>query len=120
MPCGSVPILASFHQWLNDTARVVLPKSPTGQAIQYALNQWRALNRYTQDGRLTIDNPRHFIRLVDYPVGPTWPGMVDRHAPESARIRQRTLKKPKNRRKKRKIHRCIEDLYELKLLSSTN
>jgi len=52
----AVPILTAFHAWLNNTARVVLPKSPMGQAIQYALNQWTALNRYPQDGRLTIDN----------------------------------------------------------------
>jgi transposase len=52
----AVPILTAFRAWLNNTARVVLPKSPMGQAIQYALNQWTALNRYPQDGRLTIDN----------------------------------------------------------------
>ncbi len=34
----------------------VLPKSPMGQAVQYALNQWDALCVYTTDGRLAIDN----------------------------------------------------------------
>ena len=34
----------------------MLPKSPIGQAIGYALNQWTALNRYLHDGDLSIDN----------------------------------------------------------------
>jgi hypothetical protein len=30
--------------------------SPEPQAITYALNQWQAMYRYTEDGRPTIDN----------------------------------------------------------------
>ena len=37
----------------RDTA---LPKSPLGDAIGYALRQWNALTRYTDDGSLEIDN----------------------------------------------------------------
>jgi hypothetical protein len=33
-----------------------LPKSPIGEAIAYALNNWAALVRYTEDGALEIDN----------------------------------------------------------------
>jgi hypothetical protein len=33
-----------------------LPKSPLGKALVYARNQWEAFRRYTEDGRLTIDN----------------------------------------------------------------
>ena len=33
-----------------------LPKSGLGKAVWYASNQWQALYRYTEDGRLTIDN----------------------------------------------------------------
>jgi transposase len=33
-----------------------LPKSPIAAAINYVLNQWQALNRYTTDGDLHIDN----------------------------------------------------------------
>ena len=33
-----------------------LPKSALGKAVGYALNQWLALRRYTEDGRLSIDN----------------------------------------------------------------
>ena len=31
-------------------------KSPMANAIGYALRQWRALERYTEDGALAIDN----------------------------------------------------------------
>ena len=39
-----------------DEQQKVLPKSPIGQAIGYALNNWKALNRYLEDGILSIDN----------------------------------------------------------------
>ena len=34
----------------------MLPKSPEGQAISYALSNWKALIRYSEDGDLEIDN----------------------------------------------------------------
>ncbi len=52
----AVPILNELHAWLIDQREQVLPKSPLGQAIQYALNHWDALVRYTSDGNLAIDN----------------------------------------------------------------
>jgi transposase len=57
---SAVPRLQQFKEWL-DSQQVqrggpVLPKSPMGQAITYALNQWDALGVYTTDGRLAIDN----------------------------------------------------------------
>ena len=52
----SVPLLASFHQWLLTQKPQVLPKSPIATAINYVFNQWEALNRYTTDGDLHIDN----------------------------------------------------------------
>jgi transposase len=52
----SVPILEQFHTWLKAQRAEVLPKSPMGQAIGYALNNWSALIRYTEAGFLTIDN----------------------------------------------------------------
>lgn len=50
------PVLTAFREWLEAESRVVLPKSPMGAAIQYALNQWGALTRYQEDGDLAIDN----------------------------------------------------------------
>jgi hypothetical protein len=33
-----------------------LPKSPLGEAVGYALSNWSALMRYTEQGYLAIDN----------------------------------------------------------------
>jgi transposase len=52
----SVPVLKSFLEWLLAQKAQVLPKSPIAAAINYALNQWQALNVYTTDGDLDIDN----------------------------------------------------------------
>ena len=56
----SAPILVQFRQWLLGLQAVrggsVLPKSPMGEAITYALNQWTALCVYLLDGELNIDN----------------------------------------------------------------
>jgi transposase len=52
----SLPILEQFHQWLVTQRPEVLPKSPMGEAISYALNNWEALRRYTEAGFLAIDN----------------------------------------------------------------
>ena len=52
----SMPILETFQQWLQREREPVLPKSPMGEAIGYALNHWPALIRYTEAGFLAIDN----------------------------------------------------------------
>jgi transposase len=52
----AVPLLTSLRQWLVAQKDEVLPKSPIAAAIGYMLNQWEALNRYTTDGDLAIDN----------------------------------------------------------------
>jgi transposase len=52
----AVPILEQFRRWLEAERREVLPKSPIGEAIGYALNNWAALVRYTEAGFLAIDN----------------------------------------------------------------
>lgn len=50
------PILKDWQDWLESESSNVLPKSPMGKAIQYAQNQWTALNRYVDHGELDIDN----------------------------------------------------------------
>lgn len=52
----AVPILETFHAWLEKQRAEVLPKSPMAEAIGYALNNWTALRRYTEAGFLSIDN----------------------------------------------------------------
>jgi transposase len=45
-----------FHAWLIAQRVQVLPKSPLGEAASYALSNWEALMRYTEQGYLAIDN----------------------------------------------------------------
>ncbi len=52
----SVPLLDGIERYLLAEQPKVLPKSPIGEAIGYALGNWTALKRYTQDGDLEIDN----------------------------------------------------------------
>jgi len=50
------PVLAELKKWLDEQRPQALPKTPLGQAIGYALNNWEALKRYLEAGYLAIDN----------------------------------------------------------------
>jgi transposase len=52
------PVLDKLHQYLLEIQLEVLPKSPEGRAVRYALKNWKALTRYAGDGNLEIDNNR--------------------------------------------------------------
>lgn len=52
----SVPILHDIKAYLKRERPQVLPKSPIGEAIGYALGNWDALIRYCENGDLEIDN----------------------------------------------------------------
>ena len=52
----SVPLLNEFKEWLDDKQQAVMPRTPLVDAINYSVNHWNALYRYTSDGRLEIDN----------------------------------------------------------------
>lgn len=52
----AAPILAAMKTRLADLRPTVLPQSPLGKAVNYALAEWEPLNRYLEDGRLEIDN----------------------------------------------------------------
>jgi transposase len=52
----SLPIFDKLHAWLEVELPKVLPKSPIGEAIQYALNHWSALKRPLEAGFLELDN----------------------------------------------------------------
>ena len=54
----SVPLLANIAAERDQLARTVLPKSPLGDALRYLTNQWAALQRFVDDGRLAMDNNR--------------------------------------------------------------
>jgi len=49
-------ILDDIKAYLEAEKPKVLPKSPVGEAIDYTLSNWRALERYCEDGDLEIDN----------------------------------------------------------------
>lgn len=65
----SVPILDRLREELNRLSADLLPKSALTKAVTYALNQWPALCRYTDDGRLTIDNNKSENRVRDQAIG---------------------------------------------------
>lgn len=52
----ALPVLEELHALLERIQDRVLPKSPEGMAVSYALSNWRALCRYVEDGDLSIDN----------------------------------------------------------------
>lgn len=52
----SVPLLADFKRWLQGHYPRLLPQSPLGLAFGYALRNWQALARYTENGILVPDN----------------------------------------------------------------
>jgi len=49
-------VLNALHAWMIETVSQVDKKSVTVEAFNYGLNRWEQLCRYTQDGRLEIDN----------------------------------------------------------------
>jgi transposase len=63
------PILNRMEAWLKEQTPRALPKSLLGKAITYARNQWQALRRYTEDGRLSIDNNPSERRLRAQAIG---------------------------------------------------
>ncbi len=68
------PILRDIEAVLQDwnpknNPPKVLPKSPLGVAVTYAINQWQALCRYAEDGRLDIDNNRSERMLRHVAIG---------------------------------------------------
>ena len=65
----AVPILERLRAELDRLSAKLLPKSTLAQAVTYALNQWQALCRYTEDGRLTIDNNVSERRVRDQAIG---------------------------------------------------
>jgi transposase len=64
------PILDKLRQYLLEIQTEVLPKSPEGRAVRYALKNWTALNRYSEDGDLEIDNTGTERSIRGVAVGP--------------------------------------------------
>jgi transposase len=52
----AVPLLAALHAWMLEQSVKFDKGSTFATAFNYAFNNWAALQRYTQDGHLEIDN----------------------------------------------------------------
>lgn len=65
----SLPVLTTFRHWLEDSRSKVMPKSLTGKAISYALNQWDALVGYCTRGDLHISNALAENAIRPFAVG---------------------------------------------------
>jgi transposase len=50
------PIWQTMQERLRVLSPTLLPQSPLGKAVRYALGEWEALQTYLRDGRLEIDN----------------------------------------------------------------
>ena len=61
----ALPVLETFHAWLQKQYAQAQPKSSFGKALFYCLNNWDELNQYVNDGELKIDN-NHCEREMKY------------------------------------------------------
>jgi transposase len=52
----AIPMLTEFRRWLEGHLPELVPKAPLAQAFSYALRNWDALVRYTENGVLQPDN----------------------------------------------------------------
>ena len=52
----SLPQLKKLKEWLDKSLQQTLPKGKLGEALAYLSKNWTKLTRYTEDGRLNIDN----------------------------------------------------------------
>lgn len=66
---GARPMPIQLHEYLLTIREQVLPKSESGQAIAYTLNNWTALTRYCGDGNLAIDNNATERSLRGFAIG---------------------------------------------------
>lgn len=52
----SGPLRDKLKAWLNEMKLEQPPKSPLGEAVKYALNQWDRLGRFLENARIPLDN----------------------------------------------------------------
>jgi len=52
----SIPQLEKLKEWLDKSLQHTLPKGKLGEALSYLSKNWEKLTKYTEDGRLNIDN----------------------------------------------------------------
>ena len=52
----SKPLVAELRIWFEAQIAKLPARSPTAEAIRYALNHWDGLERFLEDGRIELDN----------------------------------------------------------------
>lgn len=65
----SKPIVEALHAWLKEQLPTLSCKSVTADGIGYAMNQWQALIRYLDDGRIEMDNNQGERALRTFALG---------------------------------------------------
>ena len=65
----SKPILDKIKGWLDEKVAKVLPKSPLGEAIAYALRLWPKLITFLEDGHIDIDNNKAENAIRPFVIG---------------------------------------------------
>jgi hypothetical protein len=65
----SQPVLKKLKRWLLNTLANEPPSSELAKATGYLLNQWKALYRFVEDGRLSLDNNLCEQQLRDIALG---------------------------------------------------
>jgi transposase len=65
----STGLLERLHRWLVRTAAREPPESALHKACAYSLNQWEALTRFLEDGRVGLDNNLCELQIRSLAVG---------------------------------------------------
>lgn len=52
----SAPVRDAFKAWIDEMKMQHPPKSPLGEALRYATNQWEHMGRFFDDARIPLDN----------------------------------------------------------------
>jgi len=52
----SAPVRMAFKAWIDEIRQQHPPKSPLGEALRYATNQWVHMGRFLENPRIPLDN----------------------------------------------------------------
>jgi transposase len=65
----ALPLLVELKEWVDKSLLTVPPKTALGTALAYTAKQWPKVIRYTEDGRLNIDNNRAERAIKPFVIG---------------------------------------------------
>ena len=83
----SKPTIENLKDWLDLHCEQVLPSSPTGKAISYALGQWDKMIVFLESGYVPIDNNFIERRIRPFTIGRNnWVFSVSQEGAEASAI----------------------------------